>query len=182
MSIFQLKTQQKRGILKIDKINKSHMKTGKIIKLIISILICQAAGIVGSIFTSPAIPTWYAKLVKSGINPPNWIFAPAWTTLFLLMGIAFYIVWEKGKDNKNFKPALFVFFVQLALNTLWSFLFFGLRSSLLGLLGIILLWIAILVTISNFQKISKTAALLLLPYILWVTFAAILNFFIWQFN
>jgi tryptophan-rich sensory protein len=158
------------------------MKASKIIKLIISITICEAIGGVGSIFTIPSIPTWYAKLIKPGINPPNWIFAPVWTTLLLLMGIALYIVWEKGKDNKNFKPAIFAFAAQLALNVLWSFLFFGLKSPLLALLEIILLWIAILATISNFQKISKTAALLLLPYILWVTFAAILNFFIWQFN
>lgn len=158
------------------------MKASRIIKLIISITICEVIGSIGSIFAIPSIPTWYAKLVKSGINPPNWIFAPVWTTLFLLMGIAFYIIWEKGKDNKNFKPALLAFGLQLALNALWSFLFFGLKSPLFALLEIILLWIAILVTISNFQKISKTAALLLLPYILWVTFAAILNFFIWQFN
>jgi len=158
------------------------MKIKKIIILIISILICQAAGIIGFIFTIPSIPAWYAKLIKSGINPPNWMFASIWITLFLLMGVALYIGWDKGKDNKNFKPALLAFGLQLALNALWSFLFFGLKSPLLALLEIILLWIAILVTISNFQKISKTAAILLLPYIFWVTFAAILNFFIWQFN
>lgn len=158
------------------------MKASRIIKLIISIAICEVIGGVGSIFTIPSIPTWYAKLVKSGINPPSWIFAPVWITLFLLMGIALYIVWEGEKSNKNFKPAIFAFSAQLFLNVLWSFLFFGLRSPLLSLLEIILLWIAILATISNFQKISKTAALLLLPYILWVTFAAILNFFIWRFN
>jgi benzodiazapine receptor len=148
----------------------------KIFKLLVSILICQGAGAVGSFFTSPVISSWYAGLEKPSFNPPNWIFAPVWTILFLLMGISLYLIWRRGLEDKKAKIAVFIFAIQLILNVLWSFLFFGLQSPLYAFVEIIILWLAILITIINFSKISKLAAYLLLPYILWVSFASVLNF------
>lgn len=144
-------------------------------KLIVSILICLSAGFVGSIFTTPSIPTWYAGLNKPFFNPPNWIFAPVWTTLFVLMGISLSLVWRKVNLKNNLKPFL-VFGFQLLLNTFWSILFFGLKTPTLALVEIIVLWLAILKTILAFKKISKSASYLLYPYLVWVTFATVLNF------
>ncbi|MCS7250275.1 MAG: tryptophan-rich sensory protein [candidate division WOR-3 bacterium] len=149
---------------------------GKILKLLISILICQGAGILGSIFTTPSIPTWYRQLIKPPFTPPNWLFAPAWTLLFLLMGISLYLVWEKGLKDKEVKKALLIFLIQLVLNILWSFIFFTLKSLLFAFIEIVILWIAILLTIIYFYKISKASAYLLLPYLFWVSFASVLNF------
>lgn len=157
-------------------------KVSGIIKLITSITICLAAGVLGSVFTTPAIPTWYATLIKPSFAPPNWVFFPVWTTLFILMGISLFLVWQKGLDNGKVKIALSIFGVQLILNVLWSAAFFGLKSPLAGLVDISILWIFILVTIQVFMKVSRTAAFLLIPYILWVSFAAVINFFIWRLN
>lgn len=154
----------------------------KVLKLALCVLFCQAAGIVGAVFTSPAIPAWYANLHKPAFNPPGWIFAPVWTLLFLLMGISAFLVWNKIGEDKKVKTALSLFVLQLALNTLWSVLFFGLRSPLYAFGEIIILWLAILATILNFYRVSKAAALMLLPYILWVSFAVILNFAIVALN
>ena len=145
-------------------------------KLAISVIVCLAAGILGSIFTTPNIATWYAALNKPAFNPPNWIFGPVWTTLYILMGISLYIIWEKGFE-KNKLP-IFFFGCQLVLNAKWSFLFFGMHSPLLGLIGIVLLWLFILATIISFYRVSKLAGILLVPYILWVSFASILNYYI----
>ena len=153
-----------------------------ITKLVISVLICLLAGFMGSFFTAPSIPTWYATLKKPSFNPPDWLFAPVWTTLFFLMGISLYLVWSKGLDKEGVKRAVFIFVIQLVLNIAWSFLFFGLKSPFFAFLEIILLWLAILITIIRFYPISKTAAFLLLPYIIWVSFASILNFFIVRLN
>lgn len=152
------------------------------LKLVTSIIICLLAGYIGSFFTSPSIPTWYANLEKPSFNPPDWVFAPVWTALFVLMGISAYLVWHKGVQNKDVRISLFIFGVQLMLNVLWSFLFFRLQSPFYAFVEIIILWAAIALTILNFHRISRTAGLLLLPYILWVSFAAILNFFIWRLN
>jgi len=152
------------------------MKRIKILKLVISILVCQVAGLIGSLFTLSSISTWYAQLEKPTFNPPNWVFAPVWTLLFLLMGISLYLIVSKGVENKKVKTALSIFVIQLTLNILWSFLFFGLQSLLYAFIEIIILGLAILLTIISFYKISKTAAYLLLPYVLWVSFAAVLNF------
>jgi benzodiazapine receptor len=146
-------------------------------KLIISIVICELAGAIGSIFTVNAIPSWYANLVRPSFSPPNWIFGPVWTTLYLLMGIALYIVWNKGFKIKNSKKAVGVFGVQLGLNTIWSIIFFGLNNIKLAFAEIIFLWIAILLSIIYFYRIDKKAAYLLVPYLLWVSFAAVLNFY-----
>ena len=151
------------------------MKLRDILKLIISIVACQCAGVIGSIFTSTEIPTWYAALEKPSFTPPNWLFAPAWITLYLLMGISAFFVWRKGLINRPVRLALLVFLLQLILNVLWSVIFFGLHSPLCGVIVIVALWIAILFTILRFFPISTLAGALLLPYIGWVSFAAVLN-------
>lgn len=153
-----------------------------VIKAIIAIIICELAGALGSVFTTPSIPGWYASLAKPTLSPPNWVFAPVWTTLFALMGIAAFLVWRKGLDHKDVKIALGVFIGQLVLNTLWSIVFFGLHSPGGAFIEIIFLWLAILATIIAFTKISKPATWLMLPYILWVTFAAYLNWSIYFLN
>lgn len=160
------------------------MQAKDIFVLIAAILLCEAAGIIGSLFTAPSIPGWYATLNKPSFNPPNWVFGPVWTTLYALMGISLYLVWKKGQENKkiDIKLPLAIFGFQLFLNFLWSILFFGMQSPLLGLLCIIPLWLSIAATIFYFYKISKTAAYLLIPYILWVSFASILNASIWMLN
>ncbi len=157
------------------------MKLNEILKLVASVILCQIAGFLGSLFTTPAIATWYATLKKPFFMPPNWIFSPVWISLFILMGISLFFVWRRT-DYPKFKRAFILFFVQLIFNILWSVTFFGLKSPLLGLVDIILLWIAILLTIQNFLKISKMAGVLLLPYLLWVSFAALLNFSLWFLN
>ncbi|MFC1787284.1 TspO/MBR family protein [Halobacteriota archaeon] len=158
------------------------MKIKNIPKLVYSIVICQLAGIIGAFFTSPSISTWYAALEKPSFNPPNWLFSPVWITLFILMGISLYLIWSQGTKTKYFKIAITFFGIQLALNILWSIIFFGLKSPFFAFIEIVILWIAILATIFKFSKISKTAAYLLIPYLLWVSFAAVLNFSIWVIN
>jgi len=153
-----------------------------IFKLIVSIIACQLAGVIGSAFTTPAIPTWYAALVKPPFTPPSWLFAPAWITLYVLMGISASLVWRVGLDQKRVRTALILFLVQLVLNALWSVAFFGLQSPLGGIIVIVLLWAAILLTILRFFKISTAAGALLVPYIAWVTFAATLNAYIYALN
>ncbi len=158
------------------------MKSNYIVKLLISIVACLCAGIIGSVFTTPAITTWYAALQKPAFTPPNWLFAPAWTILYILMGIVASIIWHKGLDNRANKTALIIFLIQLILNILWSVAFFGLHSPLYGIIVIVALWIAILFTIIKFFRISKLAGALLLPYIGWVTFAAALNISVFLLN
>lgn len=152
------------------------------IKLIIAIAISQLAGIIGSVFTAPSITSWYSELTKPALNPPSWVFGPVWTTLFTLMGIAAFLIWKQGLKRKDVKIALGIFLGQLVLNTLWSILFFGLRNPGAALIEIAFLWLAILTTIIAFAKISKPAAWLLLPYILWVSFATYLNYALWSLN
>jgi benzodiazapine receptor len=158
------------------------MKIIDILKLVASIILCQLAGLIGSIFTTPAIPTWYESLNKPFFNPPNWIFGPVWVSLYLLMGVSLFVIWKRRKNNPYANKGLIFFFVQLILNAGWSMAFFGLQSPLLGLINIILLWLAIFFTIQYFFKISRIAALLLLPYIVWVSFAALLNISLWVLN
>jgi len=145
------------------------------LKLTASVAVCQLAGFVGSIFTRAAIPAWYAQLQKPWFTPPNWLFAPMWISLYLLMAVAAYLVWQKGFAVHGVRPALAIFLLQLLLNALWSPVFFGLRSPLAGAVIIILLWLAIVATIFAFAKVSPPAAWLLLPYILWVSLATALN-------
>ena len=148
-------------------------------ELIIAILICQMAGVIGSIFTLDSIPVWYPTLEKPSFSPPNWVFAPVWITLYTLMGISLYWIFtSKLKDNK----ALYVFSAQLILNALWSIVFFGFHSIFFALLIIILLWILILWTIILFYKMDKKAGIILIPYLLWVSLATLLNYYIWILN
>jgi translocator protein len=174
-------------------------------KLIISIVICELAGVVGSVFTTPAIKTWYELLYQPSFKPPNWVFAPVWTVLFLLMGISLYLVWSKNweikvspKDEvrRTWNPiskklwtgfwkeenVIAIFGLQLFLNILWSVIFFGLKMPGLAFFEIVMLWFAILYTIVNFARISRLAAYLLFPYLFWVSFAVFLNFIIWRLN
>lgn len=149
-------------------------------KFIVSLLIPQLAGGIGSFFTASSVGTWYLTLKKPSINPPSWVFGPVWTGIFLLMGISLYLVWTAG--NKNKKTAYIVFGVQLFLNILWSVLFFGLQSPGAAFLEICLLWIAIAANVIMFWRLSRPAGYLLLPYLFWVSFAAILNWNIWRLN
>jgi translocator protein len=150
--------------------------------ILVFIVICELAGIVGSIFTTPSIPGWYAGLVKPPFNPPGWVFAPVWTILYAMMGLAAYLVYEKGPRRPEVRKALAVFAGQLVLNALWSIVFFGARQILGAAIVIILLWMMILVTIRLFSRISKTAAYLLIPYLLWVSFASVLNISLYILN
>lgn len=151
-------------------------------KLLASIVICQLAGFIGSFFTTPNIPTWYAGVAKPDFNPPNWLFAPVWTTLFTLMGISLYLVWMKGQKNPPVKKAMLVFAVQLTLNTIWSLLFFGMQNPRLAFFEILALWVSIAVTIILFWRIDRRAGIMLIPYIAWVSFATLLNYYIWMLN
>ena len=145
------------------------------LKLISSVISCELVGILGAFFTTTAIPTWYAHLNKPSFSPPNWLFGPVWTLLYLLMGISVYLIWSKGLKKKSIKSALKLFLVQLALNFIWTPIFFGLRSLEFGLIVIVAMWIYIFLTIKSFYPISKLSAYLLIPYLLWVSFATILN-------
>lgn len=155
---------------------------GDILKLFISIIICQIAGFIGSVFTRPSIQTWYTFLKKPSFTPPNWLFGPVWITLYILMGISAFIVWKKGLGADGVKLALGIFTIQLIFNTLWSIVFFGQQSIFGGLIVIIVLWILILLNIIFFFKVSIVAGLLLIPYIVWVSFASLLNTYIYILN
>lgn len=144
-------------------------------KLIISVIGCELVGLLGTPFTISAIPTWYATLNKPFFAPPNWIFGPAWTLLYLLMGAAFYLIWKQGWKKKSVKTAGMFFLGQLALNFIWSPIFFGLRAPLLGLIVIVAMWALIVMTMKKFYPLSRLAFYLLIPYLLWVSFATILN-------
>ncbi len=156
------------------------MKIKSIKKLVFSIIICQLAGIVGSIFTVSSIPDWYIYLNKPSFNPPSFVFAPVWTLLYTMMGIAVYKIWI-SKNRKSITP-LVIFDIQLILNALWSILFFGFRNPFYAFVDIILLWIFIVLTIWQFAKVDRKAAYLLIPYIFWVSFAVVLNYSIWKIN
>jgi tryptophan-rich sensory protein len=144
-------------------------------RLAASILVCEGVGIVSSLATLSSIDTWYVYLDKPFFNPPSWLFGPVWTLLYLLMGISLYLVWAKRDKSRKSAPAIKLFFIQLTLNFFWSILFFGLQAPLLAFVEIVSLWVSIILTIRAFSKISKPASYLLYPYILWVSFAALLN-------
>ena len=156
------------------------MKTA--LRILVAIVICELAGVIGSMFTAPAIPGWYAGLAKPSFNPPNWVFGPVWTALYAMMGLAAYLVYEKGWNRPEVRKALTVFGVQLVLNALWSVVFFGGRQLLGGVVVIVLLWLMILLTIRLFSRTSRPAAYLLVPYMLWVSFATVLNISLYALN
>lgn len=148
----------------------------KFLPLILFIAVTQLAGFLGAVFTTSAIPTWYQNINKPAFTPPGWVFAPVWTILYLMMAVAVYLVWLQRETTPDFQTAFVLFFIQLALNSLWSILFFGLQDPLAALIEIVVLWVALVLTIWNFYKINTWAAVLLLPYLIWSTFAAFLNY------
>lgn len=152
----------------------------KIFKLLASIVLVMAVGLAGSLFTAPNINSWYATLNKPSFSPPNYLFAPVWTTLFILIGIALYLLWDSKKKEKT--VALYLFFAQMVLNFFWSYIFFGQKQIGWALAEIIILLIVIVACIVYFGRISKTAALLFIPYLLWVSFASILNYQVFVLN
>lgn len=152
-------------------------------RILLCVVICLAVGYLSSITTQSSIKTWYPTIEKPIFNPPNWVFAPVWTLLFVLMGIAAGRVWNQLETNKELvKKGLLFFAVQLALNALWSYLFFGLQNIFLALIEIILLWLVIFETYLIFKQIDKKASYLLLPYLAWVGFATILTASIFWLN
>lgn len=151
-------------------------------KLIGSIVICQGAGLIGSVFTFSEIPTWYATLTKPSFNPPSWIFGPVWITLYTLMAIALYLIWQKGIGRGEVRRAVVLFGIQLVLNSLWSIIFFGVKDLFLALLEILVLLGFILAAMAQFYRIDKKAGYLLLPYLAWSSFATYLTFSIWVLN
>ncbi|MFD2891964.1 TspO/MBR family protein [Flavobacterium chuncheonense] len=149
---------------------------GKYLRIIYVVAICLAIGYLSSLVTQSSITTWYPTIEKPIFNPPNWVFAPVWTLLFIMMGVSGGIIWNKLESNKTaVKKALFFFTAQLLLNALWSYLFFGLNNILLALIEIILLWLIIYETYILFKQLDKTAGRLLIPYLAWVGFATILT-------
>ena len=153
-----------------------------VVKFIVSIVFPLAVGGISGYFTSSGVGGWYQTLVKPSFNPPNWVFAPAWTLLYIMMGIAFFLIWKKDVSADKKRWAIFCFAVQLTLNFLWSFVFFYLQQPGWALVEILVLWVMILATILAFKKLSTPAALLLVPYLLWVSFATLLTYSIWQLN
>lgn len=157
------------------------MANSNIVKLIVSIVLTVGLGSLGGIFTISEIPVWYAGLQKPSFNPPNWLFGPVWTLLYLLMGISVYVIWKQPASSTR-NTALTFFMIQFILNFCWSIIFFNQHQLGWALVEIIIMWVAILVTIIWFGKLSSVAAWLLVPYILWVSFASLLNGAIWKLN
>jgi tryptophan-rich sensory protein len=154
---------------------------GDVVRLLVFVGVCQLSGVIGSFFTSRSIPVWYVYLEKPAFTPPGWFIGTVWIVLYTLMGISAFLVWrEQGREWKG--KASIAFMIQLVLNGIWSVAFFGLRSPFTGLVVIAALWIAILLTIVEFYRVSRTGALLMVPYILWVSFAAFLNYSIYIMN
>jgi len=156
------------------------------LRLIVSLVLPLAAGIVGSVFTVSSADSWYALLIKPAFTPPDSLFGPVWTILYLMMGVSVYLIWsayanasadkQKIGKNKEAKEAFWLFWIHLLFNASWSVIFFGLQNIGLALINIMLLWIFILALIIKYWKIERQAAWLLLPYIIWVTFATALNY------
>ena len=151
-------------------------------KIAFCIFVCLMTGVVGSFATRDSLSTWYAELSKPLFVPPSWAFGVVWPILYALMGISVFLIWTRGTTESQVRVALGLFVLQLALNGLWTPIFFGLRMMALALIEIVLLWMAILVTTFAFWRISKTAACLLLPYLAWVSFAIALNAALWYLN
>jgi translocator protein len=153
-------------------------------KLVGSVLPCEAAGAVGSVYTYDGVRDWYPKLEKPSFTPPGWVFAPVWTVLYAMMGLSLFLASQRRteQDGGLWEASRVLFGTQLALNTLWSYVFFGRRSPGWALVEILFLWVAIVATTWAFSRISRTAGLLLLPYLLWTSFAVVLNHSIWRLN
>ena len=152
------------------------------VKLVIALIIPQLVAASGAYFTVTGTGSWYQTLDKPSWNPPSWVFGPVWTTLYILMGIAMFLIWKSDAPEKLKRKATIFWGVQLVFNFLWSFLFFGQQQIFGALLEIVVLWVLILLTIFAFARVSKLAAWLLVPYISWVSFATILTYTIWDLN
>lgn len=152
------------------------------VKLIVSLALPQIAGAIGAVLMGNAVSGWYAGLEKPLLNPPSWVFGPAWIILYLLMGVSSYLVWLKVAQNSSARKAMIVYWAHLAVNAAWTPIFFGLKSPGWAFLDIVILWLMIVSLIILFYKVSKPAAYMLAPYILWVSFAAYLNYAIWILN
>jgi len=158
-------------------------QVNKYMKILVCVATCLAVGYYSSLATQSSVNTWFTTLEKPFFNPPNWLFAPVWTLLYILMGTAAGLVWERYENEKfEVKMALGLFAAQLLLNMLWSILFFGLRNPMLAMLEIVVLLLLIYETHYKFKNISKIAGYLLVPYMVWVGFATILNVSIWYLN
>lgn len=169
---FTLKTKKKKS----NVIVMWKLKLLKFFRLILCILAVVMLGSIGAFFSIPAIPTWYAKLSKPAFVPPNALFGPVWTLLFILIGISLFLVLEEGVSKKKMSiTPILIFIVQMILNIFWSVFFFGLRSPLLGFIDIILLDATVIWMTLNYYKIRKEATYLLIPYIVWILFATYLN-------
>jgi translocator protein len=158
------------------------MDFGSIIKFIVSILASFAAGVIGSLFTTQAIPTWYAGLKKPQFTPPNRAFGPVWTTLYVFMGVSVFLVWQKGLATDGVLLAFVLFWIQLVINAIWSIIFFGMKSKGGGVITIVVLWLLILATMVSSFRVSIWAGVLLIPYIVWVSIASYLNVGVWILN
>jgi tryptophan-rich sensory protein len=151
-------------------------------QILAAILLCEAVGLTAAFATQTSVATWYPTLTKPGITPPSWLFGPVWTTLYAMMGVAAVLVWWRRSEDRTSQNALVLFGVQLVLNGGWSFAFFGARSSTLGLIVIVALWIVLARTTERFFRVRAAAGWLLVPYLLWVTYASALNLGIWILN
>ena len=151
-------------------------------KIIISVIACSLIGFLSGFATASSITDWYVNINKPSFNPPNWIFGPVWTVLYIMMGIAAGLIWHEGIEKRLVKSALYVFVSQIILNAAWSLIFFGMKNPTLAFIEIIILWILIVLCISRFYKIKKIAAYLMVPYLLWVSFASVLNYCIMVLN
>lgn len=155
----------------------------KLTKILTVVVTCVGIGYLSGTVTQESIMTWYPSLIKPSFNPPNWIFGPVWSMLYIMMGVAAGLVWDRMEyEKETVKNALIIFAIQLTLNALWSYLFFGLRNPMVAGIEIILLWLMIFETYTQFVKINKIAGYLLLPYLAWVSFATVLNGSIWWLN
>lgn len=156
---------------------------GKNLKIGISAIISLVLGSLGALVTTPSIPTWYAHLNKPFFSPPNWLFGPVWTLLYILIGVSFALIWQKyGKNNKAVINAMKIFGIQFLFNVIWSPVFFGLKNLFLAFVIIVFMWFFVFKTIRAFAKIDKKASYLLYPYLAWISFASILNFSVWILN
>jgi translocator protein len=153
----------------------------KILQLILCIFGCLSIGLIGGIATASSVKTWYVTINKPFFNPPNFLFGPVWTVLYILMGISLYLILQKA-NNEARKKATVVFVIQLLLNLCWSFLFFKFHLLGVSFIEIIIMWLSILFMIFTFYKLDKKASLLQIPYLLWVSFASVLNGAIWFLN
>ena len=152
------------------------------VQIIVGVLLCEGVGLLAAWATQTSVTTWYPTLTKPGFTPPDWLFGPVWTVLYAMMGVAAALVWQRRTEDTTSQSALVLFGVQLLLNGGWSFAFFGARSPGLGLIVIVALWGALAWTTERFFRVRAAAGWLLVPYLLWVTYAGALNLSIWLLN